>query len=304
MAELGIDPQARQWLEMVQRVQRDPQIPFDEQWQLFSQLAAERSAELGPMPAWWPPPDRIAGSNIGRLMAEVGARSYGELQSWSVAHRAEFWSRMIQRLGIDFAGRRKLPSMTPAGPSTRWLPGARLNIVDSCFRASGCTLAVAIGREGSDTIETRTYGELEALVNRVANGLVDRGLAPGRGIALYMPMTIECVAAYLGVIRAGSFVVSIADSFAAHELGRRLSLGGAQAIVTVTELERAGKRIPLYDKVIEAEGPPAIGSRRARSAPAAGDRWRADLLGEDSAAGRRLRPVRDDQRPLLLRHHR
>jgi acetyl-CoA synthetase len=278
------DPQARQWLEMVDRVRRDPQTPFDEQWQLFSRLAAERPSELGPMPAWWPAPDRVAGSNIGRLMGEAGARSYGELHRWSIEHRAEFWSRMIRRLGISFGDPPETTLDDAGGPEhPRWLPGARLNIVDSCFRASGCTLAVAIGREGSDAIETVTYGELEALVNRVANGLAAHGLAPGRGIALYMPMTLECVAAYLGVIRAGSFVISIADSFAAHELGRRLAIGGAQAIVTAAEVERAGKRIPLYDKVVEAGGPPAIvipsGAQRNLRA---GDRWWADLLGDDT----------------------
>jgi acetyl-CoA synthetase len=278
------DPQARQWLEMVARVQREPETPFDEQWQLFSRLAAERPSELGPMPAWWPSPDRIAESNIDRLMTEVGARSYGELHRWSVTHRAEFWRGMIQRLGIAFT-RPPGTILDDAGGTEqpRWLPGARLNIVDSCFKASACTIAVAIGREGSDAIETVTYGELEALANRVSNGLVAHGLAPGCGIALYMPMTLECVAAYLGVIRAGSFVVSIADSFATHELGRRLAIGGAQAIVTVAEVERAGKRIPLYDKVVEAGGPPAIvipsGARRNLRA---GDRWWADLLGDDT----------------------
>ena len=259
MAELGIDPQARQWLEMVERVQRDPQTPFDEQWQLFSRLAAERPAELGPMPAWWPPPARIAGSNIARLMAEVGARSYGELHRWSVEHRAEFWDRVIRRLGIGFAEPASQVLDACGGPEhPRWLPGARLNIVDSCFAASDCTIAVALGREGSDAIDTVTYGELEALVNRVAGGLAAHGLGPGSGIALYMPMNLECVAAYLGAVRAGCFVISIADSFAPHEVRRRLEIANARAVVTVEAFARAGKRIPLYDKVQEAGGPATV----------------------------------------------
>ena len=278
------DPQHAAWQQMVARVRREPETPFDEQWQLFSRLAAERPSERGPLPAWWPAPERIAESNIGWLIREVGVRSYGELHRWSVEHRAEFWGRMIERLGIVFERRPEVMLDDRQGPADpRWLPGALLNIVDSCFQPSACTIAVAIGREGSDAIETVTYGELEALVTRVANGLIEHGLAPGRGIALYMPMNLECVAAYLGVIRAGSFVVSIADSFAAHELGRRLDIGGAHAIVTVAEVERAGKRIPLYDKVVEAGGPPAIvipsGERRPLRP---GDLWWPDLLGDDT----------------------
>lgn len=278
------DPQRAAWQEMVARMQGEAQPPFDEQWRLFSRLAAERPPELGPMPAWWPAPDRVAGSNIGRLMADAGARSYAGLHRWSVEHRAEFWERVIGRLGIAFARPPEAILDATRGPEhPRWLPGARLNIVDSCFRAADCAIAVAAGREGSDDVETVTYGELEALVNRVANGLVAHGLAPGRGIALYMPMTLECVAAYLGVIRAGSFVVSIADSFAPDELRRRLEIGGAEAVVTVAAVERAGKRIGLHDKVIEADGPPAVvipaGDRRALRP---GDRWWPELLGDDT----------------------
>lgn len=278
------DPQLRQWQEMVERLRREPETPFDEQWRLFARLAAERSPEQGPLPAWWPAPERIAESNIGWLMREIGARSYGELHRWSVEHRAEFWSRMIQRLGIVFERPPETIVDDRRGPADpRWLPAARLNIVDSCFQPSACTIAAAIGREGSDAVETVTYGELESLVTRVASGLREHGLAPGRGIALYMPMNLECVAAYLGTIRAGSFVVSIADSFAAHELARRLEIGGAQAIVTVAELERAGKRIPLYDKVIEAGGPPAIVIPSGKRHPLRpGDRWWPDLLGDDT----------------------
>jgi len=281
MVELGIDPQARQWHEMVARVQREPETPFDEQWRLFSRLAAERPPERGPLPAWSPTPERIAESNIGHLMAEVGAPSYPELHRWSVERRTEFWSRMIERLDIAFERPPETVLDDRAGPADpRWLPGALLNIVDSCFAPSPCTIAVVIGREGSDSVETVTYGELEALVNRFANGLEEHGLAPGRGIALYMPMTLECVAAYLGAIRAGSFVVSIADSFAPHELARRLALGGADAVVTVAEVERAGKRIPLYAKVVEAGGPPAIVIPSGESAALrAGDRWWPELLG-------------------------
>ena len=93
VAETDTDPQLRQWHEMVARARREPETPFDEQWRLFSRLAAERPPERGPLPAWWPTPERIAKSNIGWLMREVGARSYGELHLWSVEHRSEFWSR-------------------------------------------------------------------------------------------------------------------------------------------------------------------------------------------------------------------
>ncbi len=253
------DPQRVPWEELVARVRGDPQVPFEEQWRTFARLTGERAPELGPMPAWWPEPQRTEGSNLGRLMAEVGIDRYADLHRWSVTARVEFWRRVIEALEISFV-RPPEEILDPAGGplAPRWLPGAELNIVDSCFKPSSCTIAVALGREGSSAVETVTYGELEALVNRFANGLGEHGFSPGDGIALYMPMNLECVAAYLGAIRAGCSVVSIADSFAPEELRRRLDIGAAAGVVTVEGFQRGGRWIELYEKVVEASAPRTI----------------------------------------------
>lgn len=47
-----------------------------------------------------------------------------------------------------------------------------------------------------------------------------------------MPLTVEAVVIYLGVVLAGCAVVSIADSFAAREIEARLRIAGARAIFT------------------------------------------------------------------------
>jgi acetyl-CoA synthetase len=253
------DPQFAAWQEMVARVRANPDTPFDEQWRVYSELGGRRPAELGPMPVWWPDTERVRQSNIAALTAELGVDGYPELQRWSVEQRRRFWEWVIRRLGVVFARTPDTvldPDDDPAHP--RWLAGAELNIVDSCFSPTDCTIAVAVGREGSSQIETVTYGELETLVNRVADGLTEHGFRPGDGIAFYMPMNLECVAAYLGAIRAGCFVISIADSFSSEEVSRRLRIGEASGIVTVDRFARAGKSIQLYEKVIEAGAPRAI----------------------------------------------
>jgi len=51
-------------------------------------------------------------------------------------------------------------------------------------------------------------------------------------VAIDMPMTAEAVVAYLGIVLAGCVVVAIADSFAAAEIGMRLRIANAKAIVT------------------------------------------------------------------------
>ena len=56
--------------------------------------------------------------------------------------------------------------------------------------------------------------------------------AAGDHIALYLPLTAEAVAAYLGLLLAGCTVVCIADSYPAAEVAARLRVAPCRAIVT------------------------------------------------------------------------
>ena len=82
-----------------------------------------------------------------------------------------------------------------------------------------------------------------ALSNRVANSLVDAGFAAGDSIAVDMPMTPESVAIYLGMIKAGCTVVSVADSFAPHEIETRLKIADTKAVFTQDYISRGGKTV-------------------------------------------------------------
>ncbi len=204
------------------------------------------------MPAWQPDDETVAASNLSSLMGHAGVADYAALHRWSVDHRAEFWRAAVDALGIRFdvepddilAGRAEDPS---------WLAGARFNAAAQCFAAPPDKPAIVSCDEGGAK-RTVTYGQLQALANRVSNGLLGLGLSRGDAVALYMPMTIECVAAYLGIVQAGLAAVSIPDSFAPAEVATRLRLGGARAIVTVGSFMRGGKAVPMAPKAREAAG--------------------------------------------------
>ena len=278
------DHQVGRWLRFADQIRHHPQTPFEDQWARFQEIFSDRNPSLPPPPAWVPDSKRMADSNLASLMDELGIGTFKELHRWSTDNRAEFWHRTLERLGVVFVRQPDEILDSARGPAQpQWLPGAELNIVSSCFQPPDCTIAVAIGCEGSDTVETITYGELEALVNRVANGLVTQGFSPGEAIALYMPMNLECVAAYLGIIRAGCVVVSIADSFAPSELRRRLEIADAAGIITVAEFTRGGRAIALYDKVRDAGAARAIVVAESGREPnhlRSGDLMWHDFLGD------------------------
>ncbi len=214
--------------------------------------------EGGAAPAWFPAEDKIEKTNIAAVMQELDLDSYEALHSWSVHHRANFWELMIERLGIRFHRKfSEVMDLSKGAEFPRWLVDARLNIVESCFKPPSDATAIVFQSEGS-TLSTMTYGELNTLTNRVANGLVVAGFRPGDPIAINMSMHPESVAIYLGIIKAGCVVIAIADSFAPDEIQMRLRIADAKGIFTQDYIRRAGKQLPLYARVIDAKAPKAI----------------------------------------------
>lgn len=209
-------------------------------------------------PAWVPSPAFINTTNMAWLMRQAGADSYEELHRWSVQHREEFWKLVIGRLDIrlnrpfsrvvDLSGGVELP---------RWLPDARLNIVESCFSAPPESPAIIHQAEGGE-IKSMSVGELEALSRNVAANLKRLGFSAGDPLAIIMPMTAEAVAIYLGIIMTGAIVVGIADSFQPREIAQRLKTSRARAVFVQDINERNHKQFPLYANVIQAAGPMAI----------------------------------------------
>ena len=62
---------------------------------------------------------------------------------------------------------------------------------------------------------------------------------------MILPMSAECVAIYLGIIKAGGVVVGIADSLPPKEIATRLRLAQTVAVFTQDVVVRGGKTLPL-----------------------------------------------------------
>ena len=256
--------QDQAWRDFVDRSRRES-LPFEEHLAAYRRIFESRRPEDGPPAVWTPDEETVRRSNLHASMVAVGIDRYEDFHAWSVRDPTAFWTHTLERLGIVFTRPPDAILDLDGGVrDPRWLPGAELNIVDSCFTTDPDRPAVVTPglQDSQDTdvpdhpadqaLRTTTYGELERLVNRAANGLRDRGLAPGQAIALYMPLNLECVVAYLAIIRAGSRVVSIADSFPPTEIRRRMAIAGASCAVTMDRYVHAGKVLPHYATVVEA----------------------------------------------------
>lgn len=242
-----------------QKISRDiltPQHPFALHQLLYETVYVDFNATThGPPPAWFPTDEDITEANITRLMTELDIKTYPEFHAWSVDNRDTFWQMMIDTLDIKTTDTYAETQQNATGIATKL---AKLNIVDSCFSAPDDAIAIITQGENDQNLSTLTYQELACLTNRVANGLVEIGMKQGDAVAVDMPMNAESVAIYLGIVKAGCVVVGIADSFAPDEIATRLRIGKAKTIFTQDYITRAGKRLPLYEKVIAANAPKAI----------------------------------------------
>lgn len=211
-----------------------------------------------PEPAWVPSEEFISGTNIAWLTQKVGAVRWEELHAWSVTHREAYWELAIERLGLRFQSLPDRIADLSRGPEhPEWLPGAKLNIAESCLQGEPDAVAILHQEEGG-AMKRMTRGALAELAGRVASGLARLGVGKGDRIALFLPMSAEAVAIYLGAIQAGCAVVGIADSFCPPEIAVRLSIAPVSVVFTQQSVLRGGKELPLYASVVAAATPRAV----------------------------------------------
>jgi acetyl-CoA synthetase len=246
----GRPPEAA-WMHVAREL-LDPAHPHAVHRLAYDEVFASWNDADGPRPAWTPTPEEAAATHIAATCERLGFVNYAQLYRWSIEQRAEFWQDCIDTFGIRFrTAPTSVVDLSGGVETPRWLPGASLNIVESCFLARRDVTAIVFQREGGP-IETLSYGELDALSNRFANGLSRFGMKPGGAVAIAMPMTVEAVVAYLGIVKAGCAVVSIADSFAPEEIRTRMRIAGAEVAVTQDVVVRAGKTLPMHTKLVAA----------------------------------------------------
>lgn len=235
-----------------------PTHPFSLHRFLFSTIYPEWPDQLDSAPAYLPDSETIKTTNIYHFMESLNIYDMVEFHAWTVRQYSQFWQKMLDLLHVQFDEKPKsICDLSNGIESPSWLVDAKLNIVNSCFTAQSEKTAI-IFQAKNGPIQKISYGELLALTNRIANSLIAQGFKAGDGIGIIMPMTVEAVAIYLGIIKMGGIVISIADSFSHEEIATRLAIANAKGVFTQDVIVRDQKIFPLYEKIIAANAPKTI----------------------------------------------
>lgn len=207
---------------------------------------------------WQPEASQVSDTNIGKLMLQLQLSEYKSLWQWSVDDKVGFWQTTIEKLNIVFQRKPKeILNLSNGITKPQWLHQAEINIVDSCFQASENLVAVTYQNE-SEELKQLTYAQLQELVNSIAHSLTLQHLQKGDVVAIDMTMNLHSVAIYLAAIKAGLTVVTVADSFTPNEIAIRFDISKPKLVFTQDFIVRGDKKLPLYEKVCQANAPKTI----------------------------------------------
>ncbi|MBR0653577.1 long-chain-fatty-acid--CoA ligase [Plastoroseomonas arctica] len=95
------------------------------------------------------------------------------------------------------------------------------------------------------------YGELGAMVDRIAGGLRALGVKPGDRVGLCLPNTHFFVASYFAVLKVGGIVVNFSPLMVADEIGYQAADSGTSVMLTLD----LAPLLPRVLQVLDRDGP-------------------------------------------------
>ncbi len=141
-------------------------------------------------------------------------------------------------------------------PFYKWFEDGELNVSYNCLdrnlkNGNADKVAIIFEADGGQVTKF-TYRELHQKVCKLANGLKSIGVKKGDRVVIYMPMSVEGVAAMQACARIGATHSVVFGGFSAKSLQERIVDAGAVAVITADEQVRGGKNLPLKAIVDEA----------------------------------------------------
>lgn len=206
---------------------------------------------------WEPSREHIENANVTRLMRRHGITDYTELVRRSQEDIEWFWAAAVEDLDIRFFHPYDRLLDLSEGPQwPRWFTGGRVNLTYNCVdrhARSERAASRAIVWEGEDgATVTLTYAQLDAEVNRVANGLEALGIGEGDTVGVFMPMIPQAVIAAYACAKIGAIYLPIFSGFGGPAVATRLQDAGAKLLFTADGFLRRGQEVPMKATADEA----------------------------------------------------
>jgi acetyl-CoA synthetase len=200
----------------------------------------------------------------GMAAAHVsGMDAYRRLCAEAEADHEAYWARLAREL---LSWKTPFTQVLDASeaPFFKWFADGTLNVSYNCLDRNverGLGDKAAIIFEADDgSVNKVSYRALLAMVGRLANALKARGVNKGDVVVIYMPMSVEGVAAMQACARIGATHSVVFGGFSAQSLRDRIEDADAVMVITADEQARGGKHLALKAIVDEALAMPGTAS--------------------------------------------
>ena len=217
------------------------------------------ASDVTPLNTYLPP------AALAKQAAVSGMDAYRALCAEAEADYEGYWARLAREFVSWKTPFTKALNASDA-PFYRWFEDGTLNVSYNCLDRNierGLADKTALIFEADDGSVTKvSYRELLERVSRLANALKARGVKKGDRVVIYMPMSVEGVAAMQACARIGATHSVVFGGFSAQSLRDRIEDAGAVMVITADEQARGGKHLPLKAIVDEALAMPGTGSIR------------------------------------------
>lgn len=194
-------------------------------------------------------------ADFARTAAISGMDAYLELCAHAEKDCEGFWSGLARETLSWHRPYTKVLDESKA-PFYKWFEDGLLNVSYNCLDVhlvNGNADKTALIFEADDgTATCVTYAQLHTQVCQLANAFKALGVVPGDRVVIYMPMSIEGVAAMQACARIGATHSVVFGGFSAKSLQERIIDAGAVLVITADHQVRGGKQLPLKAIVDEA----------------------------------------------------
>ncbi len=201
--------------------------------------------------AWTPSAEYVERANVTRLMRAHGIETFDALLERSVEDNDWFWDAVVHDLDLRFFEHYTRVSDRVHGVEwTTWFTDGRVNLAYQCVDvwAERTPQAVAVIWEAEDgEVRRATYAELRVMADRLANGLRSLGVRSRDTIGIFLPMSIETVAAVMACSKLGAIWVPIFSGFGPDAVAARLADAGCRVLITADGSLRKGSAVPMHE---------------------------------------------------------
>jgi acetyl-CoA synthetase len=207
---------------------------------------------------WRPTREFARGTRLGRFMARHGydVDALAAFHTRSIDDTEWYWRAVSDDLGVAWTTPfTQVLDVSRGLAWPRWFLGGTLNLTANCVDrhlATGRDKPAIICESEDGSVRTRTFGQLHAEVNRLANALKGLGVRAGDAVGIFLPMSPEAAIAVLAVTRIGAMYTPCFSGYGAQAVASRLQDCEAKVLLTADGFARRGQPVRMKQTADEA----------------------------------------------------